>query len=178
MKKEDSGMRRKLYILLALIGIVCFAQVSYAGEHGGKEHGGKESSKEQGGKEHGGKEHGGEEKDAVSKASPTAEDIRRAMNDYVIEQSAKTGTFDVSDPETGNTRRLSLVRIHQRIGKTGDYYYSCADFRDVDSGELLDLDLDVEHKEGKSGVVDVRIHKLNGKERYTYDENDNRIPVE
>ena len=26
-------------------------------------------------------------------------------------------------------------------------------------------------------VVDVRIHKLNGVERYTYDSQDNRIPV-
>ena len=28
------------------------------------------------------------------------------------------------------------------------------------------LDLDVEHKDGKLQVADVRIHKLNGKERY------------
>ncbi|HAH21202.1 MAG TPA: hypothetical protein DCL49_09910, partial [Candidatus Omnitrophica bacterium] len=97
--------------------------------------------------------------------------------DYVLEKSKKTGTFDVHDPETGKTRKLSLVRVHERVGKTGEYYYSCADFTDTETGKLLDLDLDVEHKNGKLSVVDVRIHKVNGKERYTYDENDNRIPI-
>jgi len=27
-------------------------------------------------------------------------------------------------------------------------------------------------------VVDTRIHKVDGKPRYTYDENDNRIPLQ
>jgi hypothetical protein len=156
-------------------------------EHGEKEHGGEEhASKEHGGKEHGGeehasKEHGGEEHKG-SKGSgyekPTADNIRSTMKDHVLAASEEAGTFNVDDPEMGKTRRLALVRVHERVGKTGDYYYSCADFTDVDTGELLDLDLDVEHKNGRLGVVDVRIHKLDGNERYTYDENDNRIPIE
>ena len=36
---------------------------------------------------------------------------------------------------------------------------------------------DVKNEGGKLSVVDVRIHKINGKPRYTYDKNDNRIPV-
>ncbi|MCQ9208584.1 MAG: hypothetical protein NG712_04315 [Omnitrophica bacterium] len=161
-------MKALISILLALIVAVSFSKATCAGEHGGKEHGGKEQSK----KEQSGKEHGG-----VSTVEPTAENIRETMLAYVLKQSAETGTFDIDDPETGDTRRLSLIRVHQRVGKTGNYYYSCADFKDVDTKELLDLDLDVEYKNGKLGVVDVRIHKLSGQERYTYDENDNRIPV-
>ena len=176
-------MKRMFYVALALLGFLCFTQVSCAGEHGGQEHGGKEhggeaeGTQEHGGKEHGGKEHGGKEHGGTTSVKPTADNIRGAMKAHVVEESAKTGTFDVVDPETGKTRKLVLVRIHERVGKTGDYYYSCADFKDVGSGELLDLDLDVEHKDGKLGVVDVRIHKLSGKERYTYDDNDNRIPI-
>ena len=67
--------------------------------------------------------------------------------------------------------------MHERVGKTGDYYYSCTDMRDTSSRELLDLDFDVEHDNGLLTVVDVRIHKLNGKPRYTYDDKDNRIPL-
>ena len=48
----------------------------------------------------------------------------------------------------------------------------------VESGELLDLDIDVENKDGALAAVDVRIHKVGGKPCYTYDENDNRIPVQ
>ena len=35
----------------------------------------------------------------------------------------------------------------------------------------------MEDNGGALSVVDVRIHKVNGVERYTYDANDNRIPV-
>lgn len=162
-------MKILVSILLALSIAVCFSDISAsAAEHGGKEHGGASVEKEHGGKEHGG---------ASVQAEPTEEDIRATMKDYVVKESEETGTFDILDPETGTLRNLTLVRVHERVGKTGDYYYSCADFTDVNTGELLDLDLDVEYKDGELGVVDVRIHKLNEKERYTYDENDNRIPV-
>ncbi|OGX45374.1 MAG: hypothetical protein A2216_00630 [Omnitrophica WOR_2 bacterium RIFOXYA2_FULL_45_12] len=165
--KEGSQMKKISCFILALIAAVCFTQFSYAAEHGGKEHGGTSTEKE----------HGGVEPKGSQGAQPTAQNIRQTMKDYVLEKSKKTGTFDVHDPETGKTRKLSLVRVHERVGKTGEYYYSCADFTDTETGKLLDLDLDVEHKNGKLSVVDVRIHKVNGKERYTYDENDNRIPI-
>jgi hypothetical protein len=135
-----------------------------AGEHGGKEHGGKE---------HGGKEHGGK-----TAAVPSSEDIRAAMKNYVeAETGYMGGYFEVTDPDIKKVRRLSLIRVHERVGKTGDYYYSCADFKDAGSGEMLDLDLDVEDKDGTLSVVDVRIHKVEGQARYTYDEKDNRIPL-
>ncbi len=124
--------------------------------------------------EHGGKEHGG----TMMRHEPSANDIRGAMKQHIETQTAAKGAFEVYDPETSKTRRLSLERIHERVGKTGSYYYSCADFKDLDSGELLDLDLDVESKGGTLSVVDVRIHKVGGKERYTYDKDDNRIPVQ
>lgn len=135
------------------------------------------SAAEQGGTSVG-KEHGGtEQKEHGGTSAPSADAIRAAMKDYVAEESKATGTFDIVDPETGKTRKLELIRVHERVGKTGDYYYSCADFKDTESGQLLDLDLDVEDKGGNLSVVDVRIHKLEGKERYTYDEHDNRIPI-
>lgn len=116
------------------------------------------------------KEHGGT-------SAPSADAIRGAMKDYVMGMSKATGTFDVPDPETGGVRKLELIRVHDRVGKTGNYYYSCADFKDTQTGQMLDLDLDVEDKEGNLSVADVRIHKLDGQERYTYDANDNRIPI-
>jgi len=127
--------------------------------------------------EHGGKEHGGKEHGGANISEPSADQIRAAMSGYVAEESKKTGTFDFSDKETGKTRKLSLVKVHERVGKTGNYYYSCADFKDTESNEMLDLDLDVASKDGKLSVADVRIHKVSGKERYTYDANDNRILV-
>lgn len=147
---------KKINVFFVLIFLAWGMPFSYGGEHGGTT-----------------QEHGG----AAAAKAPSADDIRQAMKDYVTQESEETGTFDVFDPETGDMRELSLVRVHERVGKTGNYYYSCADFKDINSGEMLDLDLDVEDQDGNLSVVDVRIHKVNGKERYTYDANDNRIPI-
>lgn len=180
-------MKMIISILLTLSITICFSNLSAsAAEHGGKEHGGrvapeasshqdstKAHSDKEHAKEHGGKEHGG----AAIQAEPTADNIKATMKAYVVEQSEAAGSFGIMDSETGKVRNLTLVRVHERVGKTGDYYYSCADFTDIDTGELLDLDIDVEYKDGNLSVVDVRIHKVGGKERYTYDENDNRVPV-
>ena len=127
--------------------------------------------------EHGGQEHGGKEQGEVKTQEPQNEDIRNTMSKYVKSQSKKTdGYFEVQDVDLDIVRKLKLLRVHERVGKTGDYYYSCADFEDTDSGDTLDLDIDVSFKDGNLEVADVRIHKLAGVARYTYDENDNRIP--
>ena len=69
------------------------------------------------------------------------------------------------------------MRVHERVGKTGTLYYSCTDMRDRDTGQLLDLDFDVKASGSELSVVDTRIHKVNGQARYTYDDQDRRIPV-
>lgn len=127
--------------------------------------------------EHGGKEHGGMEEEAPAVAEPSADDIKGTMKEHVDGKIKEEGAFKILDEKTGEMRELELVRVHDRVGKTGDYYYSCADFKDKITGENIDVDIDVENAGGKLGVADVRIHKVEGKERYTYDQNDNRIPV-
>ena len=110
---------------------------------------------------------------------PGKKNIHKAMKAYIdTKAAAHEGYLVIDDPDTGTTRRLSMVNIHERVGKTGDYYYSCADFKDVDSGEMLDLDMDVQDNNGSLRVVDIRIHKVNGEPRYTYDADDNRIPLD
>ncbi len=151
-------MKKILCLIFACFLAFGFCSVSLAAEHGGKEHGGKE--------------HGG-----ATVAEPTADDIHNAMAAYITEKTGAAGSFEIMDQKTGKTRKLLLDHIHDRVGKTGSYYYSCADFKDTETGEMLDLDLDVESKDGVLTVVDVRIHKVDGKERYTYDDKDNRIPV-
>jgi len=140
-----------------------------AAEHGGKEHGGTATQ------EHGGttQEHGGQ----TVKAEPSAAQIRQTIKTHVKGLEAKDGAFNIKDDVTGTTRKLTFVRVHDRVGKTGHLYYSCTDMRDTATGELLDLDFDVDAAGGSLKVVDERIHKVNNQARYTYDEHDNRIPL-
>lgn len=110
-------------------------------------------------------------------AEPTPTELRGTIADYIKTQEKNQGAFMVVDERTGEPRRLELVQVHERVGKTGNYYYSCTDMKDVKTGDLLDLDFDIEDREGRLDVVAIRIHKDNAKPRYTYDDNDNRIPI-
>lgn len=161
--------------------MVGMTQLAIAGEHGGSEHGGSTHKQEHGGSEHGGStqevEPVGSEPVVKVTRVPSKLEIKAAMKSHVMTKQRSSGTFNITDPDTGKMRKLILKRVHERVGKTGDYYYSCADFKDTESGEMLDLDLDVADTSGRLRVVDVRIHKVSGDARYTYDDNDNRIPL-
>ena len=169
-------------IFLALVITIWFVQISHAAEHGGT------AVTTQ---EHGGTTQPSAAPAAVStdtapvatapatttSTTPSADDIRAAISTYIKEQTDEGGNFDIYDPQTQETRELIFVKVHDRVGKTGSYYYSCADFTDKNSSDKLDLDFDAEDTSGKLKVVDVRIHKVNDVARYTYDDKDNRIPV-
>lgn len=112
-------------------------------------------------------------------AEPTAEDLRDTIRQYIAQQQGALGSFALPDPkDKGKLRTLELVRVHERVGKTGDYYYSCTDMKDVTTGDELDLDFDVADTGKELKVVAVRIHKDNGRPRYTYDDKDNLIPLD
>jgi Cu-Zn family superoxide dismutase len=110
-------------------------------------------------------------------AQPNPDELRQTIRDHITNQEKLQGAFAIVDNRNGELRRLEFVRVHDRVGKTGDYYYSCTDMKDVKTGDLLDLDFDIEDREGRLSVADIRFHKDNGIPRYTYDNKDNRVPV-
>ena len=115
---------------------------------------------------------------AVMAAEPTIDQVRDAIQKYVQDTTQDEGVYYVDDEVTGDTRELTLDHVHDKVGKAGDYDYACADMKDDKSGELLDIDFDVESYDGELEVTDVRIHKVNGKERYAYDASGNRLPAQ
>ncbi|MBI4353833.1 MAG: hypothetical protein HY595_01210 [Candidatus Omnitrophica bacterium] len=183
-------MKRRWSTVIGLVvgvsGMLAWSSSGFSAEHGGKEHGGTTAAptaaKEHGGttaapavKEHGGatQEHGGQ---AVN-VEPSAEQIRQSIRDYIALIEQEEGAFTIEDEVAGTTRTLQLDQVHERVGKTGELFYSCTDMKDAENGELLDLDFDVDASGEELEVVDVRIHKVGGQPRYTYDEQDNRIPI-
>ena len=111
-------------------------------------------------------------------AEPSAEQLRDTIRQYIQNQEKGVGSFTIPDSKNkGSLRTLTLIRVHERVGKTGDYYYSCTDMKDVKSGDQLDLDFDISDRGNALQVVAVRIHKDNGKPRYTYDASDNMIAL-
>jgi len=150
-------------------GLLWLQPAGFAAEHGGKEHAGTATQAQSSTTQ----EHSGQ----TLKAEPSAEQLRQAIRDHIASSEWKNGAFTIKDEVTGAIRTLKLVRVHERVGKTGNFYYSCTDMHDVKTGELLDLDFDVSANAGALKVVAERIHKVSGKARYTYDDKDNRIPL-
>lgn len=172
--------RRVVVMAIGVGGLLFMGVPGFAAEHGGKEHVGSATREGSGtaapqAKEHGGTthEHGGQ----AVKVEPSAAQIRQTIESYVKDIEAEQGVFEIEDELTGATRRLTFVRVHERVGKTGDLYYSCTDMRDTATGELLDLDFDVDATDGQLNIVDTRLHKVAGEARYTYDDKGNRIPL-
>ena len=155
-----------------------------AAEHGGKEHGGATTTQEHGGQAPlekasslTGPAAAASPEQAMPALAPSAEQIRQTIRDYITGIEREEDAFTIEDEVTGDIRTLALVQVHERVGKTGEAYYSCTDMKDAASRETLDLDFDVTSEDGILDVVDVRIHKVNDEARYTYDDQDNRIPL-
>ena len=56
--------------------------------------------------------------------------------------------------------------------------FACADFKEVGGKNKLDLDFYAnKSSDGKMTMEKVLIHKVNGKRRFTYDKENNMIPV-
>ncbi|MBI2871360.1 MAG: hypothetical protein HYY14_06605 [Candidatus Omnitrophica bacterium] len=159
--------------LLLITALVFWGVGAQAAEHGGQEHAGQEHA----GEEHGAAAVTAAETPAAPALEPTADQIRQAIQEYIADVEEVEGAFTIEDEVTGNLRTLTLERVHERVGKTGDLFYSCTDMKDTETSEVLDLDFDVESSEGELFVIDTRIHKVSDKPRYTYDANDNRIPL-
>jgi len=107
---------------------------------------------------------------------PSPEQMRRTIRDFIAWQQKSLGSFLIPDPQqAGRLRALSFVRVHEQTAKSGGYHFSCADMRDLATGEELDLDFDIADAGREFKVVAVRIHKDNGKPRYTYDAADRLV---
>ena len=187
-------MKNGQYVWVVAVGLVCWPLAAHAAEHGGKtmEHGGQSMPSDAGSATPAASATTSTPAapsttstpaapEAAAPASPaaepTAEQIRQAIRTHIDDITAAEGAFTVEDEQAEKTRTLQLVRVHERVGKTGAAYYSCTDMKDTASNELLDLDFDVEQVGDQLIVTDTRIHKVNGQERYTYDTNNNRVPV-
>lgn len=104
----------------------------------------------------------------------TSDTVKKAVTDYVDAQTKSSeGILSVYDEKLSKDWRLKLVKIHDPVrqyeesGKT--IFFACTDFKAVDSNDLLDIDLWMAPSDGTLKVIDTKIHKVNGEERYKYE---------
>ena len=103
----------------------------------------------------------------------TAEGVKEAIRAHVETEASKGGGhYALKDPVLGRTWRLVPEKIHDPVrtfekgGKR--IYFACGDFRSLDGPEILDVDFWLTPGVHRLDVVEVRLHKVDGRERYTY----------
>ena len=107
-------------------------------------------------------------------ASLTIEQLALAINDYVqADAQAKGGYFLVYDSVAKKPLMLTLDRVHEErlSGLGGGVYFACADFTSP-QGTVYDIDVFMKETEAGLEATEVHVHKVDGKPRYTWKEED------
>ena len=90
-------------------------------------------------------------------------DIQAAMNEFVDAQTVD-GVVRLYDPVEGKLLRLEFDNLHSGIVRKGDFYVSCADFKDQD-GRKIDVDFLVLPDGSTLRVTQAIVHSVDGKKR-------------
>ncbi|MCU7931239.1 MAG: hypothetical protein KZQ90_10590 [Candidatus Thiodiazotropha sp. (ex Codakia rugifera)] len=107
--------------------------------------------------------------DDASITGETRSKIQSAMSE-MIERNTINNVYSHFDPIKGELHDLDLVRLHDGIVKKGNYYVSCADFRNS-KGKMLDIDFLVIEKDDGFVATQAVIHKADNKKRKYHLEN-------
>lgn len=99
-------------------------------------------------------------------------DLEKAIKADIAEKSKDTkGIFKLDDPEMKKTWDLTLDRVHkERLSKlSADTYFACVDMKDP-GGKTIDVDFFLKSDGGKLAMTDTTVHKIEGKPRYNWKE--------
>ena len=90
-------------------------------------------------------------------------DIKQSMANF-IEHQTINGTMNVYDAVSGKLLSLKFEELHEGIVKKGDFYVSCADFKDQ-KGRKVDVDFMVIPSADELITTQALIHSIAGNKR-------------
>lgn len=98
--------------------------------------------------------------------------VKKSINQYIKSKSTG-GVLTVHDKTLNKDWRLKPGKVHDPVRtfeKDGtSIYFTCVDFRSVDTRDVLDIDFWMVSKGNKLEVIDKKIHKVNSVARYGYE---------
>ncbi len=95
----------------------------------------------------------------------------KEVKQYIDNQSSKNnGFFIVKDEEENKTLKLKLIKIHEDklTSLASGEYFVCSDFKGTD-GNTYDIDIFLKKNSwDELTATQTKVHKVNGKPRYTW----------
>ena len=104
---------------------------------------------------------------------PVSADFVKKSIQRHVKAASKEGVFSIRDEKLNKDWKLKMDKIHDPVrvfekeGKT--IYFTCVDFKSVNTKDTLDLDFWLVPKGEKLEVIDTKIHKVNGEARFGYE---------
>jgi len=95
-----------------------------------------------------------------TKESYTDEEVRKAIDDYLAQQTKFTDNLMFFDPKIENMRKLQLVEFKNNYRHFGILTIETADFKDIETGDILTMDILVKVKKGLLEVDSLKIRKI------------------
>lgn len=89
------------------------------------------------------------------------EEIQTFMKEYIKKQTEfNDGKLMLFDKDVEKMRNLELIELKPEVRRMGIFTSSSSQFKDADSGEILDIDIAVEIKKGKLNLQALRIRDV------------------
>ncbi|MCK5579732.1 MAG: hypothetical protein KAJ18_00505 [Candidatus Omnitrophica bacterium] len=98
--------------------------------------------------------------EAGEKKEYTDHDVQDFMKTYLKQQTKFTGSLMLFDEDNNKLRKLELVELKQEVRRLGTLNISRAEFKDIESGEVLGVDVSVLDKKGSLEIQALRIREI------------------
>ena len=103
--------------------------------------------------------------------------LEAILKNYIIAKTGKDKYFLVKDPRTNNERKLVFEKLQKILIFAIDKVYLCSDFKDADSGDMVNVDFKILTTKQGMDMGDFTIHKINGEEQFAYDVNGEQVEL-
>ncbi|MCK5213765.1 MAG: hypothetical protein KAR05_00240 [Candidatus Omnitrophica bacterium] len=98
----------------------------------------------------------GEKGDSV----PTNGAIQEVIKANLAEKTKFSGTLDLYDAGNDVVRNLRMIGFLNEVKNVGDLYFERINYRDVNSGDVVTVDVTLKEVDGKLDVTDYTIFKV------------------
>lgn len=96
---------------------------------------------------------------AAEKGSEEAA-AKKAVQSYLKEKSKLSGTLDIYDEEKDAVRNLRTIKFHEKLQPKDGGYVAKLEYRDINSGDIVKVDIPVMNKGGEWAVDSVMIKSI------------------
>jgi len=94
---------------------------------------------------------------AAGFASPVFADARTTIKDALKEKTKRTGTLDLYDVKSDGVRNLRLIDFSDEPVAEGDRVSAHVNFRDINTGDVVNLKITVEDDQGQKTITETEI---------------------